>query len=84
VDFSLTKDTALRLLGERGKLEFRAEFFNILNRANFATPTQAGGNIAAIVYAARANVESPLATAGKITNTATTSRQVQLALKILF
>ena len=37
LDFSLVKDTALGFLGENGKLEFRAEFFNILNRANFTT-----------------------------------------------
>ncbi len=34
-DFSLFKDTRLR---ERLNLQFRAEFFNILNRANFNTP----------------------------------------------
>src|SRR5262249_2306708 len=31
LNFSLTKNTALRFLGEGGRLEFRAEFFNILN-----------------------------------------------------
>ena len=77
LDFSLVKDTALGFLGESGKLEFRAEFFNVLNRVNFGFPSPS-------VYAARANVEPPLATAGRITNTVGTSRQIQLALKILF
>ena len=35
-DFSLVKDTKLGFLGEGGMLEFRAEFFNILNHTNFS------------------------------------------------
>ncbi|OFV95381.1 MAG: hypothetical protein A3H28_02260 [Acidobacteria bacterium RIFCSPLOWO2_02_FULL_61_28] len=80
LDFSLAKDTALGFLGESGKLEFRAEFFNILNRVNFAMPSAA-------VYAGAAApnvVEQPLATAGRITSTAGAARQIQLALKIVF
>jgi hypothetical protein len=85
VDFSLAKDSPLRILGESGKLEFRAEFFNILNRANFVSPgIGIGGNSAAIIFAGRSDVESPLSTAGRITSTASTSRQIQLALKLLF
>jgi hypothetical protein len=38
-DFSLVKDTKLGFLGEAGMLEFRAEFFNVLNHPNFS-----GGN----------------------------------------
>jgi Carboxypeptidase regulatory-like domain/TonB dependent receptor len=35
-DFSLVKDTKLGFLGEGGRLEFRAEFFNVLNHTNFS------------------------------------------------
>jgi hypothetical protein len=35
-DFSVVKDTKLGFLGEGGMLEFRAEFFNVLNHPNFA------------------------------------------------
>ncbi|OFW37766.1 MAG: hypothetical protein A3J28_01855 [Acidobacteria bacterium RIFCSPLOWO2_12_FULL_60_22] len=77
LDFSLVKDTSLRFLGESGKLEFRAEFFNILNRVNFDMPSRT-------VFAARADLESPLSDAGRITNTSGSSRQIQLALKMLF
>jgi outer membrane receptor protein involved in Fe transport len=35
-DFSLVKDTKLGFLGEAGQLEFRAEFFNIMNHPNFS------------------------------------------------
>ena len=67
-DFSVHKDTAIR---ERATLQFRAEFFNILNRANFNTPN-------AITFTPTG--VSP--TAGVITSTSTTSRQIQLGLKL--
>ena len=35
-DFSVVKDTKLGFLGEGGMLEFRAEFFNVLNHPNFS------------------------------------------------
>ena len=38
-DFSLVKDTKLGFLGEAGMLEFRAEFFNVINHPNFAGGT---------------------------------------------
>ena len=77
VNFSLAKDTPLGFLGESGKLEFRAEFFNLLNRANFGLPSRT-------VFAGRADGEAPLPTAGRISSTVNTSRQIQLALKFLF
>lgn len=77
LDFSVVKDTSLKFLGESGKLEFRAECFNILNRVNFGDPNMT-------IFAGRSAGEAPLGTAGVITGTGTTSRQIQLALKILF
>lgn len=70
-DFSLVKNTAIT---ERTKLEFRAELFNLLNRANFGSPAN-------MIFDTRA---TPLPTAGLITSTSTTSRQIQFALKFLF
>ncbi|MBV8808015.1 MAG: carboxypeptidase regulatory-like domain-containing protein, partial [Acidobacteriaceae bacterium] len=69
-DFSLLKDTSIR---ERMTLQFRAEFFNLLNRANFNTPN-------AVVFTPSG--VSP--TAGLITSTSTTSRQIQFGLKLLW
>jgi hypothetical protein len=69
-DFSLLKNTALR---EALNLQFRAEFFNLLNRANFNTPN-------AVVFTPSG--VSP--TAGVITSTSTTSRQIQFGLKLLW
>jgi hypothetical protein len=71
-DFSALKKTALT---ERVSLQFRAEFFNILNRSNFGTPN-------AVVFTSAAATSAP--TAGVITSTATSSRQIQFGLKLLF
>jgi hypothetical protein len=69
-DFSVLKDTRIR---EQLGLQFRAEIFNLLNRANFNLPN-------AVVFTPSG--VSP--TAGAITSTSTTSRQVQFGLKLLF
>ena len=69
-DFSALKDTTLH---ERMTLQFRAEIFNLLNRANFNTPNL-------IVF----TPTGLSGTAGAITSTSTTSRQVQFALKLLW
>ena len=68
-DLSFLKDTRIH---ERLNLQFRAELFNILNRANFNTPN-------AVVFTPAL---SP--TAGVITSTSTTSRQIQLGMKLLW
>jgi len=69
-DFSVLKDTRIR---ERLNLQFRAEIFNLLNRANFNLPN-------AVVFTPSG--VSP--TAGVITSTSTTSCQVQFGLKLLW
>lgn len=69
-DFSLLKNTRIR---EGLNLQFRAELFNLLNHANFNTPN-------AVVFTPTG--VSP--TAGVITSTSTTSRQIQLGLKLLW
>ena len=78
-DFSLVKNTRL---GEAANLQFRAEFFNLFNRANFGDPETrlflAGPTSTSPTTPLRAG--SP----GRITSTTTTARQIQLALKINF
>jgi hypothetical protein len=69
-DFSTYKDTKIH---EQTQVEFRAELFNLLNRANFNTP-----NLIAFTPTGVSG------TAGAITSTSTTSRQVQFALKLLW
>jgi hypothetical protein len=69
-DFSALKNIPLH---KRLNLQFRAELFNLLNHANFNSPN-------AVVFTPTG--VSP--TAGLITSTATTSRQIQFGLKLLW
>jgi hypothetical protein len=72
VDVSLMKKILLR---ERVTLQFRAEFFNILNHTNLNSPNP-------IVFTAATGGPSP--TAGLITSTTTTSRQIQFGAKLIW
>lgn len=89
LDLSLKKNVAVT-----GKInaQFRAEFFNVLNHTNFGTPNT-------LVYTAgvtppppptfpppppTTNPPAPSPTAGTISATSTTSRQIQFGLKLLF
>jgi len=72
LDLSATKNAHL---AERLGLQFRAEFFNILNHTNLSTPN-------AVVYTSATSGISP--TAGVVTATATTSRQIQFGAKLQF
>ncbi|HSZ20452.1 MAG TPA: carboxypeptidase-like regulatory domain-containing protein [Candidatus Acidoferrum sp.] len=71
-DFSVLKDMHLF---ERLNLQFRAEIFNLLDRANLNTPNL-------IVFTSAAGAPSPVA--GSFTSTSTPSRQVQFGLKLLW
>jgi hypothetical protein len=80
LDFALAKTIPVNNLGENGALEFRGEFFNILNHPNFALT-----DTFRQIFAGSAATEAPLATAGVITTTGTArSRQIQFALRLLF
>ena len=78
-DFSLFKSTEI---SERIRLQFRAEFFNILNHTNLSLPNE-------VVYAAgptqgtvaNQTTAAALGSPGVISATANTSRQIQLGLK---
>ena len=85
LDFSAVKNTHLT---ERLDLQFRAEFFNILNHTNLLTPNE-------VVYSSAPTITSsggvqtvtPSAispTAGVVTATSTTSRQIQFGAKLHF
>jgi len=89
LDFSITKDTPLRMLGEAGRLEFRVETFNLFNHASFKTPAVGVADSAAagVVFPgnpASIGQEARLDSVGIIQGTSTLSRQIQMALKIVF
>ena len=71
-DLSIAKKLSM---SEHWTLQFRAEIFNAFNHTNFNTPNP-------VVYAAPTGDPSP--TAGVITSTATSSRQLQLGLRLLW
>jgi len=73
-DFSVRKDTRIT---EGLNLQFRAEMFNILNRANFNTPN-------VIIDTVNGNTPVPNPDAGLVTATSTAARQVQFGLKLLW
>jgi len=73
LDFSLFKNFQIV---EKVRLQFRSEFFNIFNHPNFAPPVS---NLS--LFGANG---SPVSTAGLITTTLTTSRQIQFGLKLLW
>jgi hypothetical protein len=71
LDYSMVKNNHIPRISEAFNIQFRAEFFNILNRANFAPPvdnldTQGGPSF------------------GQLTRTQSPERQIQFALKINF
>jgi hypothetical protein len=69
VDFSTFKNFSFR---ERYKVQLRFEFFNILNHPNFAAPN----------FLNDANNSIGTSNAGVIGSTSTSSRQIQLGLKL--
>jgi hypothetical protein len=69
-DGNLSKKIALG----RGSAELRVEGFNLFNRANFANPS----GIAVF------DASGPVASAGRITSTITTSRQIQFGARFSF
>ncbi len=75
MDVSITRDF---LLDSKRRLQFRADIFNLPNHPNF---NSASGNSAIVFSGASGNRNS---TAGRITQTATTSRQIQFSLRLSF
>jgi outer membrane receptor protein involved in Fe transport len=76
LDLSVYKDNHIT---ERLNIQFRAEIFNILNRANFNFPVTAGNSVNTNVINANGTVNP---TAGLIGATTTDSRQIQFGLKV--
>jgi hypothetical protein len=83
LDFSVYKNDPIKRISETFKVQFRAEVFNILNRANFAPPLLPTNTD---IFGSAGNSLAPQngGTAGLLTSTVTDSRQIQFALKLIW
>jgi Carboxypeptidase regulatory-like domain/TonB dependent receptor/TonB-dependent Receptor Plug Domain len=78
LDFSVFKNNYIKRISEDFNVQFRAEFFNVLNRANFAVPVLPDNTD---IFDST-GTSSPAA--GLLTSTVTTSREIQFALKLVW
>lgn len=77
-DTSLIKNTRIPHISEAFNVQFRAELFNMLNHVNYATPPKSGTQFFS-------GSGAPLANGGILVGpTASSARQAQFALKLLF
>jgi len=74
LDFAVFKNFGVRRISESAAVQFRAEMFNVLNRANFAPPIANE-----TVFDQSGN---PVSGAGALNATTTSSRQIQFGLKL--
>jgi hypothetical protein len=78
LDFSVYKNNYIKRISENFNIQFRAEFFNIINHANFAPPASATNTD---VFDGTGNLNPAL---GVLTKTTTTPREIQFAVKVIF
>ena len=78
LDFSIFKNNPIMRISESFNVQFRAEVFNILNRANFLPPTTPGNTD---IFDSSG---APTGVAGLLTSTSTTAREIQFALKLIW
>jgi hypothetical protein len=84
-DFSVYKNNYVRRISETFNVQFRAEMFNILNHANFESPTPGDGNADIFISTpSPTKTGSPNTLAGSLVRTTTPERQIQFALKFVW
>jgi hypothetical protein len=76
LDFSVFKNNYIKRISENFNVQFRAEFFNVLNRVNLHVPVTPDNTDIFV------STGAPTGVAGLLTSTTTTSRQLQFALKV--
>jgi outer membrane receptor protein involved in Fe transport len=76
-DLAMIKNTRWARLGENTNIQLRVEAFNLFNRTNFGPPLLTA-------FTGAADNEQPVSTFGLIRSTITSSRQIQLGLKVTF
>jgi hypothetical protein len=75
LDYAMIKNSKIPRISETFNVQFRAEFFNILNHANFAPPNV--NNLSPFDGSG-----NPVPGFGQLTNTQSPERQIQFALKL--
>jgi hypothetical protein len=80
LDFSVYKNFAIRKISESSSLQFRAEFFNILNHANFAPPLPFFGASQSQLF----DQTGASTGAGGLQFLVTQPRDIQFALKLIW
>jgi hypothetical protein len=78
LDFSVFKNNYIKSISERFNIQFRAEIFNILNHPNFAPPANPTNTD---IFDGTGTLNT---SAGLLTRTTTTAREIQLAVKVIF
>ena len=80
LDFSIYKNFAVRKVSESFSVQFRAEFFNVLNHANFAPPLPFFGSSNAQLF----NQDGSKTGAGGLQALTTQPRDIQFAIKVIW
>ena len=78
LDYSMVKNTKIPKISEAFNVQFRAEFFNLLNRANFAPPID---NLDVLPGGCCAMGAAPF---GQLTRLQSPERQIQFGLKFIW
>jgi hypothetical protein len=78
LDFSIFKNNYIKKISEKFNVQFRAEIFNVLNHANFAPPSTPTNTD---IFDATGKLSQFV---GRLNKTTTTSREIQLAVKVVF
>ena len=84
LDTSFVRNFQVKVRSEGLRIQFRAELFNILNHTNFSPPTSTSAQLFGLSGKGATAVLNPIPSAGFLSATSTTSRQIQFALKVSF
>jgi hypothetical protein len=79
LDFALFKNNYIKSISEVFNIQFRAELFNIINHPNFAPPAAATNTD---IFDGTGTLLG--SSAGMLTKTTTTAREIQFAIKVIF
>jgi hypothetical protein len=80
LDFSVVKNNNIKRISESFNVQFRAEFFNILNHANFNVPSLGDG----FTNVLNGDGTGKNGSAGLLTQLTTDPREIQFAIKVIW